>query len=164
MTATADPDPIDYATAWTTLRARRYRCGECRRPTRNVTRDADGVPRVTCPPPPSDPEAPLVTYTPPAPDVARLIAEEVLRRRAEFRANTGHLFGLFRREIPNSPAAESPAAAATYVRWARADLGALGIAVRRYKPTPDLRRREWVFRLVAIPGEASRESPRTSRP
>ncbi|MCW3813710.1 hypothetical protein ONA91_04455 [Micromonospora sp. DR5-3] len=105
-----------------------------------------------------------MTHTPPDPDVARLIAEEVLRRRGEFRANTGHLFGLFRRHIPDSPAAESPAAAATYVRWALANLGALGIAVCRYKPTPDLRRREWVFRLVAIPGETRPETARMPRP
>lgn len=51
MTATAAPDPVPYAEAWGTLRAARYRCTECRRPTRSVTRDANGRPRVTCPRP-----------------------------------------------------------------------------------------------------------------
>lgn len=97
-----------------------------------------------------------MSYEPPDPAVARVIAQEVLRRGGEYRANIGQLHALFRREIPDSPAAASPPATATYVRWARPDLGRLGIAVRRDQPSVALKRREWVFRLVAVPGEEAR--------
>ncbi|MBQ0893444.1 hypothetical protein KBX37_10110 [Micromonospora sp. U56] len=90
-----------------------------------------------------------MAYAPPDPAVARLIAEEVLRRGGEFQANIGHLHALIRRQLPDSPASESPAAAATFVRWARSDLGAFGIAVCRSSPGPG--RREWIFRLIAVP-------------
>ncbi len=87
----------------------------------------------------------------PDPDVARLIAEEVLRGGGEFRTSVGNLHALIRQRLPESPAAESPATTATAVLSARPDLGALGIAVRRSRNVSG--RREWVFRLIAIAGE-----------
>ncbi|MEW2383705.1 hypothetical protein AB0873_16695 [Micromonospora sp. NPDC047707] len=92
-----------------------------------------------------------MTYGPPDPRVARLIAEEVLRRQGEFRANSSYLHAMFCREIPDSPAAGSLSAATRYLMRARPDLGAFGIAVRRHASGPG--RREWAFRLVAVPGE-----------
>lgn len=86
--------------------------------------------------------------------VARLIAEEVLDRGGVFLASNGHLRTLVRKRIPDSPAAKSPDAVRDYVRWARADLGTYGVAVRRETPTPG--RKEWSFRLVAVPGEEAR--------
>ncbi|GAA2185228.1 hypothetical protein GCM10009848_14070 [Micromonospora lupini] len=92
-------------------------------------------------------------YVPPCPRVARVIAEEVLRHGGEFAATASRLHAIFRERIPDSPACESPAATATYVRWSRTDLGTFGVAVHRHSPTPT--RREYVFRLVAIPGETA---------
>ncbi|SCE84181.1 hypothetical protein GA0074695_1533 [Micromonospora viridifaciens] len=94
--------------------------------------------------------------SPPDPDVARLIAEEVLRHRGEFQASIAYLHALIRRQLPDSPASESAAATATHIRWARRDLGAFGIATRRQPSGPG--RREWCFRLVAVPVETRSEA------
>lgn len=47
--AAPDPDAVPYAVAWVTLRAARYRCALCRKPTRRVIRDAAGRLAVVCP-------------------------------------------------------------------------------------------------------------------
>ncbi|MFE9692259.1 hypothetical protein [Micromonospora sp. NPDC005806] len=52
----------------------------------------------------------------------------------------------------------SPAAAGKFVAWARSDLGAHGIAVRRDGPSQGPRRREWHFRLIAIPVETGTDA------
>ncbi|MET8250501.1 hypothetical protein [Micromonospora sp. NPDC005197] len=96
-------------------------------------------------------------YEPPDPAVARVIAEQVLRRRGEYHATVGQLHDLFLREIPESPAAVSATSAGSFVRWARSDLGALGIAVRRSTLGPGGRR--LYFRLVAAPGETDPSTP-----
>ncbi|MER7440460.1 hypothetical protein [Micromonospora avicenniae] len=84
--------------------------------------------------------------------VARLIAEQVLSGRGEFNTGNLRLHRLVSRELPDHPAAADAAATGTHVHRVKADLGALGIAVRR-GPGPD-GTRMWFFRLVAASEDA----------
>lgn len=52
------PDDVPYSTAWVALRAARYRCEVCRRPTRRTVRGADGLVVVECDRPHRTPKEP----------------------------------------------------------------------------------------------------------
>ncbi|WP_091580196.1 hypothetical protein [Micromonospora sediminicola] len=79
-----------------------------------------------------------------------MIAEAVLDGRGYFTATPAALLALFRERNPDSRATEDEAAAVSHVGRARAELwNSFGIAIY----PPRVGRREWSFRLVAVPGE-----------